>query len=41
MDKIEIIRRAENALLWIDNAERAIIDAKEDIVKLIKEIKKD
>ena len=40
MDKIECIRRAENAMLWIDNAERAIIDAKEDIERLIKEIKK-
>jgi hypothetical protein len=40
MDKIEIIRRAENAMLWLDNAERAVIDAKEDILKLIKEVKK-
>jgi hypothetical protein len=40
MDQIEVIRRAENALLWLDNAERAIIDAKEDIIKLIKETKK-
>ncbi|MEE8565589.1 MAG: hypothetical protein V3S79_04280 [Candidatus Thermoplasmatota archaeon] len=40
MDKIEIIRRAENAMLWLENAERAVIDAKEDIIKLIKEAKK-
>ena len=37
MDNIEIIRIAENALLWLDNAERAVLDAKEDINKLIKE----
>ena len=40
MDKIEIIRRAENSMLWLENAERALIDAKEDIIKLIKEAKK-
>ena len=40
MDKIEIIRRAENAMLWLENAERAIIDAREDIERLIKEAKK-
>jgi hypothetical protein len=27
-------------MLWLDNAERAVIDAKEDIIKLIKEVKK-
>jgi hypothetical protein len=27
-------------MLWLDNAERAVIDAKEDILKLIKEVKK-
>ena len=41
MDKIEIIEKAEHALLWLENAQRAIIDAKEDIEKLIKEIKKE
>ena len=40
MDRIEIIRIAENTLLWLENAERAVIDAKEDIAKLIKEAKK-
>ena len=35
MDKLEIIRIAENAMLWLENAERAVIDAKEDIEKLI------
>ena len=40
VDKIEIIRIAENAILWLENAERAVIDAKEDIAKLIKEAKK-
>ncbi|MEA3458196.1 MAG: hypothetical protein U9R21_05910 [Candidatus Thermoplasmatota archaeon] len=40
MDKVEIIRRAENAMLWLENAERAIIDAREDIERLIKEAKK-
>jgi len=39
LDNIEIIRIAENALLWLDNAERAVLDAKEDINKLIKEAK--
>jgi len=40
MDKLEIIRIAENAMLWLENAERAVIDAKEDIEKIIKEAKK-
>jgi len=40
LDKIEIIRRAENAILWLENAERAVVDAKEDIIKLIEEAKK-
>jgi len=40
MDKLEIIRRAENTMLWLENAERAVIAAKEDIEKLIKEAKK-
>jgi len=39
LDNIEIIRIAENALLWLDNAERAVLDAKEDINKLIQEAK--
>ena len=41
MDKIEIIRRAEQAMLWLENAQRAIIDAREDLEGLIKEAKKD
>ena len=41
MDKIEIIKKAEHSLLWLENAERAIIDAREDIEKLIKEVKKE
>jgi len=40
MDRIEIIRIAENAMLWLENAERAVVDAREDIIKLIKEVKK-
>jgi len=40
MGKVEIIRRAENAMLWLENAERAIIDAREDIERLIKEANK-
>ena len=39
MDKVEIIRKAEHAMLWLENAERAIIDAREDIERLIKEAK--
>jgi len=39
LDNIEIIRIAENALLWLENAERAVLDAKEDINKLIEEAK--
>ncbi len=40
MNKIEIIRRAENVMLWLENANRAIIDAKEDLERLIEETKK-